>query len=232
MEKAKKRGYLAADHLRAFIERIERLAEDKQAISDDMKAVYAEVKAHGYDPKIVRQIVKIRNSDKASMQEQEAVLGTYLHALGMEDEPEFYSSVRAQMSSSMGRESMLDLWGEMVPPGAEVIVRIGPYPVRLMRTLAGELVTETMVAMPMADAPADDDAPASASPALPRAPKPLTGKAAEADAYEAGLAAGKRDKASRNPYRPEDPLRMHWQRGSRASQGMDPDPVKVPDRPK
>ena len=76
-------GGVAADQLRAFIERIERLEEEKQALADDIKDVYAEAKATGYDTKILKQVVKIRKQDTAERQEQEALLDLYLSALGI-----------------------------------------------------------------------------------------------------------------------------------------------------
>jgi uncharacterized protein (UPF0335 family) len=76
-------GTVAAGQLRAFIERIERLEEEKQALAADIRDVYAEAKANGFDPKIMRQVVRLRKQDAAERQEQEAVLDLYLHALGM-----------------------------------------------------------------------------------------------------------------------------------------------------
>lgn len=74
---------VAADQLRAFIERIEKLEEEKQTIADDIKDVYAEAKANGYDTKIMRTVVRLRKQDSAERQEQEALLDLYMHALGM-----------------------------------------------------------------------------------------------------------------------------------------------------
>lgn len=74
---------VSRDQLRAFIERIERLEEEKQTIADDIKDVYGEAKGTGFDTKTIRQIVKIRKQDKNERMEQEALLDTYLHALGM-----------------------------------------------------------------------------------------------------------------------------------------------------
>nr|WP_321460138.1 DUF2312 domain-containing protein [uncultured Cohaesibacter sp.] len=76
-------GGVAADQLRAFVERIERLEEEKKAISDDIKDVYAEAKGNGYDVKVMRQIVRLRKQDSNERQEMEALLDLYLHALGM-----------------------------------------------------------------------------------------------------------------------------------------------------
>jgi uncharacterized protein (UPF0335 family) len=73
----------AKDQLKAFVERIERLEEEKKAISDDIRDVYAEAKGNGYDVKAMRAVVRLRKQDKDERAEYEAVLETYMHALGM-----------------------------------------------------------------------------------------------------------------------------------------------------
>ena len=72
-----------AGHLRAFIERIERLEEEKKALSDDIKDVYGEAKANGFDVKIMRKIVSLRKQDRDQRAEEETILDLYLAALGM-----------------------------------------------------------------------------------------------------------------------------------------------------
>jgi uncharacterized protein (UPF0335 family) len=72
-----------AGHLRAFIERIERLEEEKKTIADDIKDVYAEAKATGYDAKAMRKIVSMRRQDHQKRKEEEEILDLYLSALGM-----------------------------------------------------------------------------------------------------------------------------------------------------
>jgi len=76
-------GTVAGNELRQFVERVERLEEDKKAISDDIKEVFAEMKGRGYDVKVVRQIIRMRKRDKAELAEEEAILETYMQALGM-----------------------------------------------------------------------------------------------------------------------------------------------------
>lgn len=73
----------AKDQLKAFVERIERLEEEKKAIADDIKDVYAEAKGNGFDVKALRTIVRMRKQDVEERKEQEAILDVYLHALGM-----------------------------------------------------------------------------------------------------------------------------------------------------
>ncbi len=71
------------DRLRLLIERIERLEEEKKGIADDIRDVYAEAKAVGYDPKIMRQIVRLRKMKPDDRSEQDMLLETYKNALGM-----------------------------------------------------------------------------------------------------------------------------------------------------
>jgi uncharacterized protein (UPF0335 family) len=72
-----------ANQLKAVVERIERLEEEKKAIADDIRDVYAEAKGNGYDIKALRTIIRLRKQDKTERQEHEAILETYMHALGM-----------------------------------------------------------------------------------------------------------------------------------------------------
>jgi uncharacterized protein (UPF0335 family) len=73
----------AKDQLKAIVERIERLEEDKKATSDDIRDVYAEAKGTGFDIKALRTIVRLRKQDTDERREQQEVLETYMHALGM-----------------------------------------------------------------------------------------------------------------------------------------------------
>ncbi|MCW5731756.1 MAG: DUF2312 domain-containing protein [Alphaproteobacteria bacterium] len=76
-------GGLAADRLRSIVQRIERLEEEKQALAQDIREVYAEAKGAGFDTKILRQVIKLRKLERAERQEQEALIELYQQALGM-----------------------------------------------------------------------------------------------------------------------------------------------------
>ena len=76
---------IAGGELKAYIERIERLEEEKAALSGDLRDVYTEAKANGFDTKIMRKIVSLRKKDHAERKEEEAILELYLAALGMID---------------------------------------------------------------------------------------------------------------------------------------------------
>jgi len=73
----------AKDQLKSIVERIERLEEEKKTLADDIRDVYAEAKGNGFDVKALRTIVKLRKQDANERREQETILETYMHALGM-----------------------------------------------------------------------------------------------------------------------------------------------------
>ncbi len=76
-------GGVSGERLKSFVERIERLEEEKAALAGDIREVYSEAKGTGFDIKVLRQIIRLRKLDKADRQEQEALLDTYMRALEM-----------------------------------------------------------------------------------------------------------------------------------------------------
>ncbi|HEX6783917.1 MAG TPA: DUF2312 domain-containing protein [Sphingomicrobium sp.] len=76
-------GGIAGERLKSFVERIERLEEEKQALAADIKEVYAEAKGNGFDTRIMRQLIRLRRMDKDDLDEQETLLDVYKRALGM-----------------------------------------------------------------------------------------------------------------------------------------------------
>ncbi|QNT79401.1 DUF2312 domain-containing protein [Entomobacter blattae] len=74
---------IAADRLRSIIERIERLEEERKALSGDIKDIYIEAKSAGFDVKVIRELLKIRKQEPAEVEEQETLLDIYRRALGM-----------------------------------------------------------------------------------------------------------------------------------------------------
>ena len=87
-------GGIAGERLRSFIERIERLEEEKRTLAEDIKEVFAEAKGNGFDTKIIREIIKIRRMDEDDLDEQETLLDIYKRALGML--PDIPESVAAE----------------------------------------------------------------------------------------------------------------------------------------
>jgi uncharacterized protein (UPF0335 family) len=78
-----KSGGIAADRLHSIVERIERLEEERKALGNDIKDIYAEAKSAGFDVKVLRQIIKLRKQEPAEIEEQETLLDVYRRALGM-----------------------------------------------------------------------------------------------------------------------------------------------------
>lgn len=74
----------AKEHLRSFVDRIERLEEERNALTADIREVYSEAKTNGFDTKVMRQVIRLRRLDNTERQEQETVLDLYLAALGMD----------------------------------------------------------------------------------------------------------------------------------------------------
>ena len=85
---------VARDELKAFISRIERLEEEKKSLSDDIRDIFAEARGRGYDPKIMRKVIAIRKKDAHERAEEDAVLDTYLVALGMR-QPDLFEAEAA-----------------------------------------------------------------------------------------------------------------------------------------
>ena len=90
----------AASELRAFIERVERLEEEKRTIADDIKSVYAEAKARGFDPKVMKRVVADRKMDRHEREEMEALVDLYRHALGMDGDTPLGEAARKRMSAA------------------------------------------------------------------------------------------------------------------------------------
>jgi uncharacterized protein (UPF0335 family) len=78
-----KSGGVAVDRLRSLVERIERLEEERKALSSDIKDIYGEAKSAGFDPKVLKQLIRIRKQEAAEVEEQETMLDIYRRALGM-----------------------------------------------------------------------------------------------------------------------------------------------------
>ena len=85
VSKKTKAGPVSADRLKSFVERIEKLEEERSAIGGDIKDIYSEAKGVGYDTKTIRKMVALRKMDAADRAEQQALVETYMHALGMLD---------------------------------------------------------------------------------------------------------------------------------------------------
>lgn len=202
----------AGTQLRTFIERIERVSSDIEDLGDDRKAIYAEAKASGFDTKTIRRIVKLRKLDKLERDEQQALLDTYLSAIGMAEPLPLFAFAGQAGFDPMVRESMVDALGELVPENAAIIVQPkGGGAVRLFRDHEGKVQAEDWTPEVVKVDPA-----IATSKADGIGFDVDTGKAPEAqekqldEAKRKGLKAGRAQSSERNPYRVGDPCREAW----------------------
>lgn len=132
----------AKDAVRTYIERVERLEEEKKALAEDIKSIYAEAKAAGFDTKALRTIVRMRKQDTNERHEQEAILETYMHAIGMAVEAPLFAAVGAMGVDRAARDQVIEAFKLLVPEAGEVIIKMGGAPVRLFRDDKGKAHAE------------------------------------------------------------------------------------------
>jgi uncharacterized protein (UPF0335 family) len=145
---------LARDQLKAFIERLD---EERKAVGDDRKAVFAEAKSQGFDPKAMRRMLKRRKAEPAELAEEEAIDAVYLSALGMAEETPLHEYVRALAGDGLGRDELIEAFQRLIPNNGEIIARVGGKPMKLWRDEAGEAFAAEYVApAPRAERPGRD----------------------------------------------------------------------------
>jgi uncharacterized protein (UPF0335 family) len=135
----------AGAELKSFIERIERLGVERRELGDEQKALFAEAKSHGFDPKAMRKIIKRRDKDPGEIEEEETILETYMHALGMLPDAPVHRQVAALAEDGLARDQVIDALQKFVPVNGEIIARLGGDPVRVWRDEAGRSYSEPYV---------------------------------------------------------------------------------------
>lgn len=207
----------SAQELMAFIERREKLEADKRAIGDDIKVVNAEIAAAGFDTKIVSAVIKRRKGKPHDVQEADALLDTYLHAIGMATEPPLQ---RYMANASVDKASLDSICAYMepaVPPvgGGHIDVNVGGRTFRLTRDLAGDVSRTEVVDQLKAPPKPTRSAPGAA----PREPVPDV----DADGAEAlGREFARTNRAViDNPFPFGDPRRARFDKGWREETGGD-----------
>ncbi|CAL77389.1 hypothetical protein BRADO3611 [Bradyrhizobium sp. ORS 278] len=131
--------------LRSYVERIERIVEEIQALKDDQKVLFAEAKAQGIDTKSMRRIIKRRQKDQAELTEQESVDALYMHALGMTAEHPLHQQVAELAQTGLGRDQVIEALQLLIPVNGEIIASVGGQPMRLWRTADGKSFAEDYV---------------------------------------------------------------------------------------
>jgi uncharacterized protein (UPF0335 family) len=172
----------SSDELKSYIERIERLAEERKSLGDDQRALFAEAKAKGFDPKSMRRIIKRRQKDANEIAEDEAIDDTYAHALGMAADSPLHIQVAKLARDGLARDQVIDALQLLIPVNGEIIASVGGKPMRLWRGEDGQSFAEEYV--PPKAAPAEKKGRALGAPAAVLSIVPKDPVQAAADAAE------------------------------------------------
>lgn len=208
------RNTISGQKLQAFVERIERIREQKKQLAEDEKLVFAELKAEGFTPARVRDVLKRRAAKPADIEEAEAQLDMYLHALGMATETPLFRAVGNMSVDLAARDEVIAAFKQLVPIEGEIIVKIGAQPVRLWRDKNGEAQAEDVIERPK---PASK--PASALPERPQRDMPDVDVAG---AKELGRQAYLENQPiTSNPFPWDDKRRAEFDAGWREASGTD-----------
>lgn len=214
-----RRNSVSAEHLRRFVERVEKVRADKKELAEDEKLILQEAKSSGYDTNILKHCVKLRTKKPSDLQEAQALTDLYMDALGMSRELPLFRSVDLVAVDVTAKEQVIDALKKFVPSNGSITVEAGGVPVRLTRDKDGNVTATDVVHQPKT--PGNEQA---ASPKRQTLDVPDV----DADAAEAlGRQAAKDDlPIIKNPFPFGDARRPRWDLGWRkeaGSDGMGPD---------
>lgn len=131
--------------LAGFVERVETLLGDKKVVSDAVSAVLAEAKAAGFVPGAIRHVIKLRAMKPHARQEAEALVDTYLHALGMASETPLFRTVGLMGVDTASRDSVIEALKKLVPDNGSITVETNGKPVRLTRDKDGNVSVSDVI---------------------------------------------------------------------------------------
>jgi uncharacterized protein (UPF0335 family) len=136
----------AVASLKSYLERIERLEDERGELADDIRALYAEAKAEGFAPKAIRGIIKRRRAkNPQKLDDDETVLETYMHAVGMLPESPLAAAVSALAVDTLARDQVVDAFRQLVPRNGEIIAKVGGEPLRIWRDDDGQAHVEPWI---------------------------------------------------------------------------------------
>jgi uncharacterized protein (UPF0335 family) len=135
----------AAAALKSYLERVERLEEERKTFGDDIRLVYAEAKSEGFDPKAIRAMVRRRRKDPGEAAEEDTILETYMHAVGMIPENPLAAAVSRLAVDALARDQVIDAFKQLVPINGEIIAKVGGAPMRIWRDESGQAYAEQYV---------------------------------------------------------------------------------------
>lgn len=207
---------VSGDELRSFIERVERLNDDKQAVQDDIKVVYAEANSRGFTAKYIRAIVRLRKKSPSERDEDDSMMDLYLASVGMARDTPLFRHISGMGVDVAARERVIEALKLLAPEDGEITVKAGGGPrVRLWRDKEGVHVEEVKDTPPPAPVEKKNDSAA-------RRPGDDAPNCTAEEAYELGRVARKSDQpVIANPFAWDDKRRRSWDEGWRAEDGGD-----------
>lgn len=209
----------SGEYLTGVIERVEALRARKKDIAADEAAVWAEVRANGYNPKILKNIIRKRELKPSDRAEFETLTALYEEATGLQVSGSLFAAVGAIATDVQARSDVIRAYSQVVPDAGDLILRVGSVMVRLWRDGEGEVRAEDW----LPPEPAGDGAPGASAPG--GAPGRRVRDVPDVDAAGAealGRQAWRDDKAiTSNPFPAGDVRRREFDRGWRAESGTD-----------
>lgn len=206
-----RRNLVSGEMIRSYIERYERLDSEKKELGDDQKAIMAEAKATGFDPKILRHCVKVRAMKPADYQEAQALADMYLTALGMIVDPPLFRAANRISVDTAAKESVIEALKNFVPDNGSIVIEAGGAKVRLTRDKDGNVSASDVIEKPQ---PVASPAPYGKQPKEP----PPNVSFDEAKAL--GVQAGEDNQPIiKNPFPFGDDRRRGWDGGWQIGSG-------------
>ena len=207
------RNTVSGQALLAYIERIELVRDEKKQLAEDEKLIFAELKAAGFSPARVRDVLKRRAAKPADVEEAESELDMYLHAIGMRTEAPLFRAVGLMEVDLAARDQVIDAFMQLVPQNGEVIVKVGQQPVRLWRDETGKAQVEDYQERP---------APTVPPGTVPSRPPRDVPDVDEAGAFALGQQAYRENQPiTSNPFPWNDDRRQQFDAGWRDASGGD-----------
>lgn len=205
---------VSGEKLRGFVERIERLDEERASLQADKNEVMASAKAAGFVPAGIRNILRVRKMKPSDREEAENLLDMYMHALGMNSEGPLFRHVGLMSVDVTAKEQVIDAMKKFVPANGSITIAAGGASVRLTRDKDGNVTAADVVDKPEPD---EDD--------RPRQPPKVKADVPDVDADGAEALGRKAFKDDvpiiRNPFPFGDARRARWDAGWRAESGSD-----------
>lgn len=210
------RNTIAAEALRGFVERVENIDAQKSQLAADRAAILAEAKANGFQTKGIGAIVKLRKMKPSDVQESEALLDSYRHALGMEANLPLFRHVGLMSVDVTKRDEVIEAMKKFVPASGSIQIETGDgKPVRLTRDSEGNISVTEVVEKPV-------EQPAAPKPGKRGAAKPDVPDVDAAGAETLGRKAYRDDQpVISNPFPYGDARRPLWDKGWRDESGGD-----------